>query len=202
MGFILRWRPNVTILLLAVLSVLKCLYKIRQSSSYHPATICMSVLCPISSLHRTAVIYQVASIRPFKAFTAASTIVMLCGLTKLLIPCRNFSFIMIAVLSIHYAVCQPLQVTPCQVVHPQGVIKLPLEQPSNIELLHIPWGRVPWFWFLAWGWTIQLTSCVAGIWSNASDAPTLSRNAPCTVTMSNCILNACKSHHKQMFQLM
>jgi len=32
---------------MAVLSILKCLNKIGQSSSYHPATICISVLCPI-----------------------------------------------------------------------------------------------------------------------------------------------------------
>ena len=49
-GLILRWRPNVTTLLTAVLSLLKCLYKIGQSSSYHPATICISVLYPIPSL--------------------------------------------------------------------------------------------------------------------------------------------------------
>ena len=36
----------------------------------------------------------------------------------------------------------------------------------------------------------------SGSWSNASDAPTLSRNTPCMVTMSNYILNAHKSHHK------
>ena len=35
-----------------------------------------------------------------------------------LIPSRNFSFIMIAVLPIHYAVRQPLQLSPCQKVHP------------------------------------------------------------------------------------
>jgi hypothetical protein len=35
-----------------------------------------------------------------------------------------------------------------------------------------------------------------GSWSDASDVPTLSQNASCMVTMSNCILNACKSHHK------
>ena len=50
MGLILQWRPTVTALLMAVLNILKCLYKIGQSSSYHPATISISVLCPISSL--------------------------------------------------------------------------------------------------------------------------------------------------------
>jgi len=49
-GLILQWRLNVTTLLMAVLSMLKCLDKIGQSSSYHPATICVSVLCPIPSL--------------------------------------------------------------------------------------------------------------------------------------------------------
>ena len=48
---------------------------------------------------------------------------MLHILVLLLIPSRNFSFIRIAVLHIHYAVCQPLQLSPCQEVHPQGVIK-------------------------------------------------------------------------------
>ena len=46
MGLILQWRPNVT----TVFTILKCLYKIGQSSSYHPATIFVSVLCPIQSL--------------------------------------------------------------------------------------------------------------------------------------------------------
>ena len=44
MDLILQWRPNVTTLVTAVLSLLKCLYKIGQSSSYHPATICVSVV--------------------------------------------------------------------------------------------------------------------------------------------------------------
>jgi len=50
MGRILQWRPNVTTLLMAVLSTLKCLYKIGHSSSYHLATICVSVLHPVPSL--------------------------------------------------------------------------------------------------------------------------------------------------------
>jgi len=50
MGLILRWRLNVTILLMAVLGILKSFYKIGQSSSYHPATIWVPVLCPIPSL--------------------------------------------------------------------------------------------------------------------------------------------------------
>jgi len=81
-----------------------------------------------------------------------------------LIPSRNFSFIRIAVLPIHYAACQPLWLSPCQEVHPHGVITLPMQQPSNVELLCLPWGRVHWFWFLAWGWPIRITvgstSCV------------------------------------------
>jgi hypothetical protein len=107
----------------------------------------------------TAVLYQVASIWPFYVFTAASTIVMLCGLTQqtcsnvthththiyiyiyiyvlLLMPSRNSLFIMIAVLPLYYAVCQPLQLSPCQEVHPQAATKLPL-QPSNGELLCLP----------------------------------------------------------------
>ena len=39
----------------------------------------------------------------------------------------------------------------------------------------------------------------SGSLSNASYAPTVSRNAVFTVTMSNCIPNACKSHLEQMF---
>ena len=81
-----------------------------------------------------------------------------------LISSMDFSFIRIAVLPVHYAVCLPLQLSPCQEVHPQGIIKLPMEQPSNTELLRLPRGRVPWFWFLAWGWPIHITvgstSCV------------------------------------------
>jgi len=50
MGLILQWRLNVTTILMAVLSILKCLYKIGQSSSYHPATICISVLCTVPSI--------------------------------------------------------------------------------------------------------------------------------------------------------
>jgi hypothetical protein len=141
--------------IMAVLSIIKCLQKIGQSSSYHPATICISVLGPILyqgvCLLRTAVIYHIASIWPFKVLTAASTIVMLlCGPTQqacltvtyisvlLPIPSRNFSFIKIAVLPIHYAACQPLQLSPHQQVHPQVVVKLPLEQPSNVKLLCLP----------------------------------------------------------------
>jgi hypothetical protein len=55
----------------------------------------------------------------------------------LLIPSKNFSLIRIAELPIHYAVYQPLQMSPCQKVHPQEVIKLPLEQPSNISVSHM-----------------------------------------------------------------
>ena len=88
-------RPNVTKFLTAVLSFLNCLYKTGQFSSYHPATICVSVLCPIPSLRawlpRTAVIYQAASIWPFKVFRAASTTVMLCGLTQQ--TCSNVTYI-------------------------------------------------------------------------------------------------------------
>ena len=123
----------------------------------------------------------------------------------LLMPSRNFSFIRIAVLPIHYAVCQPLQLSPCQEVHPQAVITLPLGQPANIELLS-PTRQGP----LNLVSSMELTHphnsgfnfMCSGSWSNPSDAPTLSRNAPCSATLSNCILNACKSHHKQMFQLM
>ena len=50
MGLILWWRPTVTTLLMAFLSILKCLHKIGQSSSYHRATIWVSVLCPLPSL--------------------------------------------------------------------------------------------------------------------------------------------------------
>ena len=50
MGFILWWIPTVTTLLMVVLSLLKCLHTIGQSSSYHPATIGISVLCPVPSL--------------------------------------------------------------------------------------------------------------------------------------------------------
>jgi hypothetical protein len=50
MGIILQWRPSVTTLLTAVLCILKCLFKIRQISSYHRASIWVSVLCPIPSL--------------------------------------------------------------------------------------------------------------------------------------------------------
>ena len=75
----------------------------------------------------------------------------------LLIPMRNFSFIRTAVLPIHYAVCQPLLLSPCLEVHPQRVIKLPLEQPSNLELLCFPQGTVPRFWFLTRGWPTHIT---------------------------------------------
>ena len=65
----------------------------------------------------------------------------------LLIPSRNFSFIRIAELPVHYAECQPLQLSPCQEVHPQRVIKRPLKQPSNVDLLCFLWGKVPDFGF-------------------------------------------------------
>ena len=50
MGLILQWRSNVTTLLTAVLSFLKCLYKTERFLSYHPAKISISILCPIPSL--------------------------------------------------------------------------------------------------------------------------------------------------------
>ena len=50
MGLILQWRPTVATLVTVVLSLLKCLHKTGQSSSYHPATIGISVLCPIQSV--------------------------------------------------------------------------------------------------------------------------------------------------------
>ena len=122
-----------------------------------------------------------------------------------LIPSRNFSFIRIAVLPIHYAVCQPLQLSPCQQVHPQGVITLPLQQPSNVELLCLPRGRGPLILVPSMGLTHPHNSgfnfMCSGSFSTASVVPTLSRNAPCVVTMSNCILNVFKAH-KQMSLLM
>ena len=217
MGLILWWRRNVTTLLMAVLSILKCLYKTGQSSSHHPATIWVAVICPIPSLRSVTsedscnipTCFQMALQGIYSCQHHCDVWTdrhnrlaqMLHIFVILLIPSRNLSFIRIAELPIHYAVSQPLQLSPCQMVHPQGVIKLPLKQPSNVELLCFPWGRIPWFWFLAWGWPIHVT-VFSGSWSNASDTPTLSRNAPCTVIMSNCILNAWKLHHKEMFQLM
>ena len=71
---------------MAVLSLLKCLNKIVQSSSYHPATIYISVLCAVPSLRSVTSedSYNIpsASIWPFRVFTAASTIVMLRGPTQ------------------------------------------------------------------------------------------------------------------------
>ena len=208
-------------LLTAVLSMLKCLYKTGQSSSYHRATIWVSVLCPIPSLRSVnsedscnipscfhmflQCIHSCQHHCDVEWTATTDWLKMLHIFILLLIPPRNFSFIKIAVFPIHYAVCQPFQLSPWQKVHPQGVIKLPLEQPSNIELLWLPQGRVPCFWFLAWGWPNNISGfnfMCSGSWSNASDAPTLSRNAPSTVTMPIFILNACQSHHKQMFQLM
>ena len=150
MGLILQWRPNVTILLIGVLSLLKFLYKIGQFWSHHPATICVLVLCPIPSLRSVTSedSCNISSCFHMVLQGAASTIVMWYRHNRLaqmlhifvlfLIPSRNFWFIRIAVLPIHYAVCQPLQLSPCQEVHPQGVIKLPLVQPSNAELLCLP----------------------------------------------------------------
>jgi len=126
---------------------------------------------------------------------------VVCNDTKDLLICYIYlyywyhlgtSFIRTAVLLTHYAVVHPLQFSPCQEVHPE-VVKLSPEQPSNIELLCLPWGRVPWFWFLAWGWLIHINSgfnfMCSGSWHKASGACTLPRNTPCTVTMSNCILS-------------
>ncbi len=170
----------------------------------------------ISPLSNTIPIRSVTSEDSFKLFTAASTTVMLCGLTQQ--NCSNVTYICTishtilelliyqdSSITIHYAVCQPLQLSPCQEVHPQGVIELPLEQASNIELLCLPRGRVPWFWFLAWGWSIQIT---VGSTSFVLAAEVMLHMLPhyqgtlFVVTMSNRILDACKSHHGQMFQLM
>ena len=171
MGLILQWRPSVTTLLMAVLSFLKCLYKIGQPSSYHPVTICVSVLCPIPSLRSVTSedscnipsCFHIALQGIYSCqhhcdvVSVHTTSQMLHTFVLLLIPFRNFSFIRIAALPIFYAVCQPLQLSTCQEVHPQGVIKPPLEQPSNVQLLCLPQGRVPWFWFLAWCWPIHIT---------------------------------------------
>ena len=116
-GLMLRCRPNVTTLLTAVLSILKCLYRIGQYSSYHPAAIC-SCKCtkllpygPSSYLQLPAALWWCVDRHTRLAQ-------MLRKFVLLLIPSRNFSFIMIAVLPTHYAVRQPLQLSPCQKVHP------------------------------------------------------------------------------------
>ena len=120
-----------------------------------PLSYNVQVLCPLLSLRgeilRTVVIPHGPS-RYIQMPTPLGCCVdwhnrlaqMLHIFVLLLIPSRNFSFIRIAVLPTHYAVCQPLQLSTCQ-VHPQRVIKPQLEQPSNIELLWLPWCWVPWF---------------------------------------------------------
>ena len=143
-------------------------------------------------LLRTAVKYQVASIWPFKVFTAANTIVMLCGMTQqtcsnityictlLLIPFRNSSFIRIVVLPIHNAVCQPLQLSTCLDVHPQGVKNLHW---SSLPMLSfsVSQGQGPLILVYSMGLTHPHNSGFSvicyGIWNNVSYAPTSSRNA-------------------------
>ena len=124
----------------------------------------------------------------------------------LLIPSRNFSFISIAVFPILYAVCQPFQLSPCQEVHPQEVIKTSTGAAFKHWAPLSPMRQGPLNLVSSMGLTHQHNSgfnfMCSGSWSNASDAPTLSRNTPCMVTMSNCILNARQSHQKQMFQMM
>ena len=117
----------------------------------HPVTICISILCPVPSLRSVTSedscnipsCFHIALQGIYSCqhhcdvVSVHTTSQMLHTFVLLLIPFRNFSFIRIAVLPIHYAVCQPLQLSPCQEVYPQAVIKLPLEQPSNVELLRL-----------------------------------------------------------------
>jgi hypothetical protein len=121
MGLILQWRPNITTILIAVLSLPTCLYKIGLSSAYHPATVCVSVLCPIPSLRSVTskdsccfhmALQGIYSCQHHCDTDTTDCAQMLHIFVLLLIPSRNFSFIRIAVLPIHYAVCQPLQLSP------------------------------------------------------------------------------------------
>ena len=168
-------------------------------------------------LLRTAVIYQVASIRPFKVFTAANTIVMLCGLTQQ--TCSNVTDICttsdtIQELLIYqdsritHTLCCMSAITTQPL--PEGPCTRSNKTSTGVAFKHSaplsPTRQAP----LILVFSMQLTHphnsgfnfMCSGSWSNASDAPTLSRNTPCMVTMSNCLLNACKSHQQQMFWLM
>jgi len=102
------------------------------------------------------------------------------------LPSSNFSFIWIVVLTTHYAVCQPLQLSPCQQVHLQVVINL---QWSSLQTLSSSISHEAGSLILVS--SMRLThphnsgfnfTC-SGSWSNASDAPTLSRTllvqSPC-----------------------
>jgi len=87
-GLILQWRPNVTIHLTVVLSSLKCLYKIGQSSSYHPAAICISLRsvtyedsCNIPSCFKMAL----------QGIYSCQRHGVLCGLTQQ--TCSNVTYI-------------------------------------------------------------------------------------------------------------
>ena len=160
--------------------------------------------------------HQVTSTWPFKVFTTASCIVMVCGLTHQ--TCSNVAYICTTSdtiqelliyhdSSITHTLCctstittEPLPEGPsirsnktstgaafkrqAPVSHKAGSLDSGLQQVAD---------RPHNSGFDCMG---------SGSWSKALDGPTLSRNAPCTVTMSNCILNVGNSHHKQMFQLM
>ena len=158
MGLTLHWRPNVTALLMAVISILKCLYKIGQSS-YHPVTICVSVLCPIPSLRNAT---SEASCNTPSWFHMVLQGIYSCqhhcdvvwGDTTDVLKCRIYLYYFWYHLETSHSPGQQyypyimLYVShydraPCQEVHPQRVIKLPLQQPSNAKLLCLPQGRVP-----------------------------------------------------------
>lgn len=78
---------------------------------------------------------------------------------------------------------------PCHDVHPQEEIKLPLQQPSLAKLLQVSLTSEAPLILVSSRELIHphissgLDSTSSGGWSNASDASSLSRNAPCTVSM-------------------
>jgi hypothetical protein len=122
---------------------------------YHQAAICVSFLCPIPSLRSVCNITRCIHMALQGIYSSqhhcdvvwndTTDLLIWCIYISvlLLIPSRNFSFIRKAILPMHYAVCQPLQLSPCKGVQPQGVTQHPLEQPSNLELLSLPQGRAP-----------------------------------------------------------
>jgi len=96
---------------------------------------------------------------------------------------------------------------PCHEVHIQEEIKLPLQQPSLAKRLQVSLTSEAPLILVSSRELIHphissgLDSMSSGRWSNASDASSLSRNAPCTISMYHCILSACNHTVPNCFSL-
>ena len=192
------WRPNVTTFLMEVLSLLMFLYKKGHSLSYHPATIYISVIRPKPSLRSVT---SEDSCNMPRCFHIALQGIYSCQHhndvvwtdTTDLLKCYHDS-------SITHTLCCMSAITTEPLPGPSTRSNKTSTRtdfkcwPPRYPMRQGPLILVSSMW-LTHPHNSGFNFICSGSWSNASDAPTLWRNTPCTATMSNCILNACKAQH-------